>query len=71
MRSVGAKETVNGDARRNGCLAAVIAIKAADGRASLLLPDTGIKGNSHMMMDRNNLQLTDVLLKWIDVSVGK
>ena len=71
--SVGAKETVNGDARRNGCLAAVNAIKAAGGRASLLLlPETGIKGNSHMMMmDKNNLQLADVLLKWIDENVGK
>ena len=38
----------------------------------LLLPDTGIKGNSHMMMmDRNNLQLADMLLKWIDENVGK
>jgi hypothetical protein len=32
-----------------------------------MLPDTGIKGNSHMMMmDKNNLQLADILLKWID-----
>ncbi len=71
--SVGAKDTVNGDARRNGCLAAVNAIKAAGGRASLLmLPDMGIKGNSHMMMmDRNNLQLADILLKWIDDNAGK
>jgi pimeloyl-ACP methyl ester carboxylesterase len=66
--SVGAKDTVNGDERRNGCLGAVNAIKAAGGHASLLmLPDTGIKGNSHMMMmDKNNLQLADILLKWID-----
>ena len=42
------------------------------GLASLLLLDTGIKGNSHMMMmDKNNLQLADVLLKWIDENVGK
>jgi pimeloyl-ACP methyl ester carboxylesterase len=71
--SVGAKDTVNGDERRNGCLAAVNAIKAAGGRASLLmLPDMGIKGNSHMMMmDKNNLQLADILLKWITDNVGK
>jgi pimeloyl-ACP methyl ester carboxylesterase len=69
--SIGAKDTVNGDDRRNGCLAAVNAIKAAGGRASLLmLPDIGIKGNSHMMMmDKNNLQLADVLLKWIGENV--
>jgi len=65
--SVGAKQTVNGDARRNGCLAAVNAIKAAGGRATLtLLPEAGIKGNSHMMMmDKNNLQVADVILKWL------
>ena len=65
--SVGAKQTVNGDARRNGCLAAVNAIKAAGGRAALtLLPDLGIKGNSHMMMmDKNNLQVAEVVLKWL------
>jgi len=65
--SVGAKQTVNGDARRNGCLAAVNAIKAAGGRAQLtLLPDLGIKGNSHMMMmDRNNLQVAEVIQKWL------
>ena len=65
--SVGAKGTVNGDTRRNACLQAVNTIKAAGGRASLLmLPDIGIPGNSHMlMMDRNNLQIADVLRKWI------
>jgi pimeloyl-ACP methyl ester carboxylesterase len=65
--SVGAKQTVNGDARRNGCLAAVNAIKAAGGRAALtLLPEIGIKGNSHMMMmDKNNLQVADVVWKWL------
>ena len=71
--SVGAKDTVNGDKRRNGCLAAINMAKAAGGRATfLLLPDIGIKGNSHMMMmDKNNLQLADILLKWIGESVGK
>ena len=65
--SVGAKQTVNGDARRNGCRDAVNAIKAAGGRAALaVLPDLGIRGNSHMMMmDRNNLQVADVILKWL------
>ena len=29
-------------------------------------------GNSHMMMnDKNNLQIADLILKWIDENVGK
>jgi len=70
--SVGAKETVNGDKRRDTCLAAVNAIKSAAGRAALvLLPDAGIKGNSHMMMmDKNNLQVADHLLKWLGEHLG-
>jgi pimeloyl-ACP methyl ester carboxylesterase len=65
--SVGAKNTVNGDKRREGCVQAANAIRSAGGRASvLLLPDIGIKGNSHMMMmDRNSDQIADILLKWI------
>ena len=71
--SVGAKGTVNGDARRNACAAAIDAIKAGGGRAAfLLLPDMGIKGNSHMMMmDRNNLQVADVVMKWLEENAGK
>jgi hypothetical protein len=35
------------------------------------LPDLGIRGNSHMIMqDRNNLRVADLILKWIDESVG-
>jgi hypothetical protein len=31
------------------------------------LPKLGIKGNSHMLMqDKNNLQLADLILTWID-----
>jgi pimeloyl-ACP methyl ester carboxylesterase len=65
--SVGAKNTVNGDKRREGCVQAAKLIRSAGGRASvLLLPDIGIPGNSHMlMMDKNNLQIADVLQKWI------
>jgi pimeloyl-ACP methyl ester carboxylesterase len=57
----------NGDARRNGCVQSVAAIKAANGPAEfLLLPAIGIKGNSHMMMmDKNNLQIADLIVKWI------
>lgn len=37
------------------------------GRATLVsLPEVGIKGNSHMMMqDKNNLQVADFILNWI------
>ena len=34
------------------------------------LPEIGIKGNSHMMMqDKNNLQIADLIMKWIDTAV--
>jgi pimeloyl-ACP methyl ester carboxylesterase len=46
-------------------------IKAAGGDAEMMhLPAMGIKGNSHMLMqDRNNLQLADLVLAWIDKHV--
>lgn len=49
------------------CEAFVSRVNAIGGRAKLvLLPDLGIKGNSHMlMMDRNNLQIADLVSKWI------
>jgi pimeloyl-ACP methyl ester carboxylesterase len=45
--------------------------KQQDGKATLVwLPDVGMKGNSHMMMqDRNNLQVADFLLGWITDNV--
>jgi pimeloyl-ACP methyl ester carboxylesterase len=46
------------------------AIKAAGGKVDWInLPEIGIKGNSHMMMqDKNNAQIADVIQKWL---VGK
>jgi hypothetical protein len=46
-------------------------IKAAGGDAEMMhLPAMGIKGNSHMLMqDRNNLQLADLVIAWIDKHV--
>jgi hypothetical protein len=36
----------------------------------MYLPKMGIKGNSHMLMqDKNNLQLADLILGWIDERV--
>jgi pimeloyl-ACP methyl ester carboxylesterase len=68
--SVGAASLV-GDARRNGCMQTVTAIKAENGPATfLLLPDRGIKGNSHMMMmDKNNLQIADIIIDWLATAV--
>jgi hypothetical protein len=35
-------------------------------REILILPEAGLKGNSHMMMmDRNNLQVADLIIGWI------
>jgi pimeloyl-ACP methyl ester carboxylesterase len=57
----------NGNDRRNGCATTVAAIKDAGGTAKfLLLPEAGLKGNSHMMMmDKNNLQIADMIIGWI------
>ena len=36
----------------------------------LCAADRGIRGNSHMIMqDKNNLQIADLILKWIDERV--
>jgi hypothetical protein len=54
------------------CREFVQAANAAGGKAELvLLPDIGIHGNSHMMMqDRNSLEIADWLIGWIDQHVG-
>jgi pimeloyl-ACP methyl ester carboxylesterase len=46
------------------------AVKAAGGTVDWInLPDIGIKGNSHMLMqDKNNAEIADVIQKWL---VGK
>ncbi len=64
---------VNGDKRREGCVQAVNMINSGGGRATfMLLPEMGIPGNSHMMMmDRNNLQVADMIQKWIMENAGK
>ena len=55
-------------ARFELCQALIGRIKSAGGQAEMLAPsDRGIRGNSHMMMqDKNNLQIADLILKWID-----
>jgi pimeloyl-ACP methyl ester carboxylesterase len=55
------------------CQAFISRVNAAHGNATMLhLPDAGLKGNSHMfMLDKNNLQVADLFLKWIVQNVGK
>ena len=71
-RTVGASGP-NGDERRNNCTTTVGAIRSAGGAAKfLLLPEAGLKGNTHMMMmDKNNLQVADLLIGWIGEVAGK
>jgi pimeloyl-ACP methyl ester carboxylesterase len=59
---------INGDGRRNACKDTIAAANAGGGRGTFyLLPEHGIKGNSHMMMlDKNNLAVADVVLGWLD-----
>jgi hypothetical protein len=53
------------------CKGLVQQIRSAGGDATMLhLPEAGVRGNSHMMMqDRNNLQVADLILDWIDQHV--
>ena len=62
----------NGDERRNGCSGSVSKIAAKGGPAKfMLLPELGIKGNSHMMMvENNNLQIADLIMEWIRTSTA-
>jgi hypothetical protein len=57
----------------DGCNAFIKRVNAAGGKAEMLhLPDRGIRGNSHMLMqDKNNTEVADLILKWIDGKVGK
>jgi hypothetical protein len=55
------------------CKTFVDRVNAAGGNATMLHPpELGIHGNSHMwMLDKNNLQLADLIMNWIDTNVGK
>ena len=55
----------------DGCLKFVQQVKDSGGDAEMMyLPKMGIRGNSHMLMqDKNNLQLADLILEWIDKHV--
>lgn len=53
------------------CQTLVARLRAAGGDATFIhLPRLGIYGNSHMLMqDKNNLEVADVILHWIDKHV--
>jgi len=55
------------------CQALIGRVKSAGGQAEMLAPpDRGIRGNSHMIMqDNNNLQIADLILKWISEHTRK
>jgi hypothetical protein len=57
----------------DSCQKFVEQVTEAGGDAEMMsLPKLGIKGNSHMLMqDKNNLQLADLILAWIDQHVEK
>jgi hypothetical protein len=54
--------------RLAACREFVRATDKLGGKAELVvLPEIGIHGNSHMLMqDRNSLQIADLLLSWIN-----
>lgn len=60
-------------ARYEMCQALIGRLKSAGGQAQMLSPaETGMHGNSHMIMqDKNNLQIADLILNWIDAHAGK
>jgi hypothetical protein len=58
--------------RLKACRAFVTAANAVGGKAEVLvLPEIGIHGNSHMLMqDNNSLQIAAILATWIERHVG-
>jgi len=59
--------------RFEACQALISRLRSAGGQAEMLNPpDRGIRGNSHMIMqDKNNLQIADLILQWLDERVSK
>lgn len=57
----------------DSCQELIGRIRAAGGQAQMLNPpERGIHGNSHMIMqDKNNLQIADLILQWIDERISK
>ena len=53
------------------CQVFIERVNAQNGSAEMLHPpELGIHGNTHLiMMDRNNLQIADLILNWIEENV--
>ena len=58
--------------RLKACREFIQKTNQAGGKAELLvLPDVGIKGNSHMLMqDSNSIQIADILSSWIEQRIN-
>jgi hypothetical protein len=61
----------NGIKRRESCRTVANQVKAAGGPMTFwVLPEMGIHGNSHaMVQEKNNLQIADMVIKWIGETV--
>ena len=59
--------------RYEACQALIGRLRTAGGQAQMLSPaEIGTRGNSHMiMLDKNHLQIADLIVKWIDERVSK
>ncbi|EEU7749493.1 hypothetical protein HED96_002905 [Salmonella enterica] len=57
--------------RKDECNTLVSRFRAKGGHADMFyLPDMGIHGNSHMMMmDKNNLQISELIKKWLNKNI--
>jgi len=55
------------------CDAEIAQVKAAGGDITFIsLPKAGLRGNSHMFMqDRNNIEVANLIIEWIDEHVEK
>jgi len=54
------------------CRQTLAAVNHAGGKASFLATyEQGVRGNTHMMMDLNNLQIIDWILSWVEKNVAK
>jgi hypothetical protein len=58
--------------RLKNCREFAEAVREAGGKADLVvLPEIGIKGGSHMLMqDRNSLEIADLLMTWLDKNIA-
>ena len=62
-----------GIGRYNGRKVTIDAMNAAGGKAEIVaLPEVGLYGNTHMVMqDKNSLKVADYLIRWVDKKVGE